>query len=181
MAVPDPHCRTRASHCGGFSCRGARVPGVCAQWLWHVGPVALQHVGSSRTSDQACVACTGRQVLNHWTAREVYLAHFVCETSDSWSAFSVTQLAHAEGRHRCCILCLALCLHISAFAAVPRLYSFDMGLPGGSVVENPPASIGDSGLIPGCGRSPGEGNGSPLQYSWLGNPIDQRVLVGCSP
>ena len=50
------------------------------------------------------------------------------------------------------------------------------GFPGGSVVENPPVSAGDtgvSGLIPGSGRSPGEGNGNPLQYSCLKNPIDK--------
>ena len=37
--------------------------------------------------------------------------------------------------------------------------------PGGSVVKNPPANQGDTGWIPGSGRSPGEGNGNPLQYS----------------
>ena len=47
------------------------------------------------------------------------------------------------------------------------------GFPGGSVVKNPPASVGDAGSIPGSGRSPGEGNGSPLQYSRLGNPMDR--------
>ena len=35
-----------------------------------------------------------------------------------------------------------------------------------------PASAGDVGLIPGWGRSPGEGNGNPLQYSCLENPMD---------
>ena len=42
-----------------------------------------------------------------------------------------------------------------------------MGFPGGSVVKNPPANAGDAGdtgSIPGSGRSPGEGNGNPLQY-----------------
>ena len=38
-----------------------------------------------------------------------------------------------------------------------------------SVVTNPPASAGDMGSIPGSGRSPGGGNGNPLQYSCLGN------------
>ena len=37
-----------------------------------------------------------------------------------------------------------------------------MGFPGGSVIKNPPASIGDAGSIPGWGRSPGEGNGNPF-------------------
>ena len=45
--------------------------------------------------------------------------------------------------------------------------------PGGSVVKNPPANAGDSGSIPGMGRSPGEGNGNPLQDSCLGNPMDR--------
>ena len=42
-----------------------------------------------------------------------------------------------------------------------------------SVVKNPPASAGDLGSIPGSGRSPGEGNGNPLQYSCLENPMDR--------
>jgi len=39
------------------------------------------------------------------------------------------------------------------------------------VVKNPPTNAGDTGSIPGLGRSPGEGNGNPLQYSSLGNPM----------
>ena len=38
----------------------------------------------------------------------------------------------------------------------------DTGFPGGSVVKNPPANAGDTGLIPGSGRSPVGGNGNPL-------------------
>ena len=49
------------------------------------------------------------------------------------------------------------------------------------MVKNPPANAGDTGSIPGLGRSPGDGNGSPLQYSCLGNPMDRRSLVGYSP
>ena len=41
------------------------------------------------------------------------------------------------------------------------------------MIKNPPASEGDSGSIPGSGKSPGEGNGNPLQYSCLGNPMDR--------
>ena len=56
----------------------------------------------------------------------------------------------------------------------------DLGFPGGSVVKNPPANAGDVGLISGSGRSPGEGNGNPFQYSCLGNPTDRgtwQVIV----
>ena len=49
------------------------------------------------------------------------------------------------------------------------------GLPGGSVVKNLPHSAGNVGLISGSGRSPGEGNGNPLQCSCLGNPMGRRV------
>ena len=47
------------------------------------------------------------------------------------------------------------------------------GFPGGSAVKNPPANAGDVASISGQGRSPGEGNGNPLQYSCLGNPMDR--------
>ena len=47
------------------------------------------------------------------------------------------------------------------------------GFSGGSVVKNPPARIGDVGLIPGWGRYPGEGNGNPLQYCCLENPMER--------
>ncbi|CAN0510176.1 unnamed protein product, partial [Rangifer tarandus platyrhynchus] len=48
-----------------------------------------------------------------------------------------------------------------------------LGFPGDSVVKNLPVNAGDTGLIPGSGRSPGEGNGNPLQYSCLENPRDR--------
>ena len=47
------------------------------------------------------------------------------------------------------------------------------GFPGGLVVKNPLPNAGDTGSIPGWGRSPGEGNGNPLQYSYMGNPVDR--------
>ena len=53
------------------------------------------------------------------------------------------------------------------------------GFPAGSVVKNPPAKAGDTGSIPGSGRSPGEGNGNPLQYSCPGNPVDRGAWAPC--
>ena len=47
------------------------------------------------------------------------------------------------------------------------------GFPGGSMVKNPPANAGDTSLISGLGSSPGGGNGNPLQYSCLENPMDR--------
>ena len=51
----------------------------------------------------------------------------------------------------------------------------DMGFPGGSEVKASAPNAGDPGLIPGLGRSPGEGNGNPLQYSCLENPMDREA------
>ena len=47
-----------------------------------------------------------------------------------------------------------------------------LGFPGGSEVKASASNAGDLGSIPGSGRSPGEGNGNPLQYSCLENPTD---------
>ena len=48
-----------------------------------------------------------------------------------------------------------------------------MGFPGRSVVKNLPVNAGDTGSIPGSGRSPGGGHGNPFQYSCLENPKDR--------
>ena len=47
-----------------------------------------------------------------------------------------------------------------------------LNFPGGSDRKASVYNVGDQGLIPGSGRSPGEGNGNPLQYSCLENPMD---------
>ena len=47
-----------------------------------------------------------------------------------------------------------------------------LGFPGGSIGKESACNVGDLGLIPGLGRSPGEGNGYPLQYSGLENSMD---------
>ena len=54
----------------------------------------------------------------------------------------------------------------------PHVFS-RRGFPGGSVVKNPPAKVGDSSLNPGWGRSPGEGNGKWLQCPCRENPMDR--------
>ena len=61
------------------------------------------------------------------------------------------------------------------FYQLTHVKEFDLVLfsPGGSVVKNLPASVEDLGSIPGSGRSPGEGNGNPLQCFCLGNSMDR--------
>ena len=53
--------------------------------------------------------------------------------------------------------------------------------PGGSDGKGSACNMGDPGLIPGLGRSPGEGNGSPLTVFLPGESYGQRSLVGYSP
>ena len=53
------------------------------------------------------------------------------------------------------------------------LVVFLWGFPGGSGAKNQPSNIGNSGLIPGSGRSPGGRNDNLLQYSCLENPLDR--------
>ena len=48
-----------------------------------------------------------------------------------------------------------------------------LGFPGGSDSRESACNVRDLGLIPGLGRSPGEGNDDPLQYSCLGSPMDR--------
>ena len=48
----------------------------------------------------------------------------------------------------------------------------NQGFPGGSAGKESTCNAGDPGSILGLGRSPGEGNGNPFQYSCLGNPVD---------
>ena len=52
-------------------------------------------------------------------------------------------------------------------------YAFFWGFPGDSVGKESTCNTGDPGSIPGWGRSLGEGNGNPLQYSWLENLMDR--------
>ena len=62
----------------------------------------------------------------------------------------------------------------NALWCIPRILE---DFPGGSVVKNPHAKAGDIrdlGSIPGSGRSPGGGNGNPLQYPWVGNSMGLR-------
>ena len=55
------------------------------------------------------------------------------------------------------------------------IYIYIYGFPGDLVVKNLPPNAEETGSIPGSGRSPEEGNGKPLQYSFLGNPMETRA------
>ena len=67
-----------------------------------------------------------------------------------------------------CLCAESLHHHLTGFCGASATH----GLPGGSVVKNPPASAGDVGSMPASGRAPG-GDGNPLRYSCLGNPVER--------
>ena len=71
-----------------------------------------------------------------------------------------------------CVIIWVVSLTCNIFSDISVSISI-MDFPGGSAVKNPPANAGDMGLIPGSGRSLREGNGNPLQYCCLGNPMDR--------
>ena len=65
----------------------------------------------------------------------------------------------------CVCVCVSLC----------------MGFPGGSDGKESVCNAGDTGSIPGWGISPGEGNGNPLQYAWMENPMDRGAWLAAVP
>ena len=72
--------------------------------------------------------------------------------------------------HVCVCVCVCVCVYVCVF-------------PGNTVVNSLPADSGDTGdmgSIPGSGSSLQEGDGNPLLYSCLGNPMDTRNLIGYS-
>ena len=88
-----------------------------------------------------------------------------CVVRGSWTHFCSTQLLGSEQKPW-----LNLLTH--PFIQLPsQLMSF----PGGSDGKASACNAGDPSSIPGLGRSPGEGNGNPLQYSCLENPTDGRA------
>ena len=75
------------------------------------------------------------------------------------------------------LISFILALSIRSLTIHLQLDNVKFSFPGDSVVKNPPANAGDVGLIPGLGRSPGEGNGNPLQYSCMGNRMDKGAQL----
>ena len=67
--------------------------------------------------------------------------------------------------------------HLYCFQFLPVMskimYICSQSFPGGSDLKGSTCNVGDLGLLPGLGRSPGEGNSYPLQYSYLWSPVDR--------
>ena len=77
-------------------------------------------------------------------------------------------------------VCIYICIYSFSCSFPLWFITGYLGFPSGSDVKESAHNAGDPGLIPGSGRSPGEGNGNPLQYSCLENSMDRgawRAIV----
>ena len=115
--------------------------------------------------DLLAVQGTLKSLLQHHSSKASVLRH---------SAFFMVQLSHpymTTGKTT------DLTIHIFVGKITSLLFNmlfkFVMGFPGGSDGKGSACNVGDLGSIPGSGRSLGEGNGNPLQYSCLENPVDE--------
>ena len=103
----------QASHHNSFPCPGAQVLAHRLLWLWHMGLVALRHVGSPQTRDRTHFPCVGRWILNHWTTREVppsllkaFLESFFSYPENPHDAnVWCGERAQGASQEGCCILC----------------------------------------------------------------------------
>ena len=75
----------------------------------------------------------------------------------------------------CCLKIIRILIMLNWFIVLFRpIISYPSDFPGGSDGKAPCLQCGDLGSVPGLGRSSGEGNGTPLQYSCLENPMDGK-------
>ena len=176
---------------GGLSCCEHGPWSLWPQELWRTGLTAPRHMGSSWTKNQTCVPYIGRRILNRWATREVPASNIlnrnVCKAFRAgrcpWLGFR-----KAESRHRGLThsplrapkgpqqVCQALHQALGGQGALAMSCSLASRVV--LVVRNLPANAGDIrdvGLIPGSGRSPGGGQGNPLQYSCPENPMERRA------
>ena len=98
---------------------------------------------------------------------------------DKIHILSSTQNSHSVNLQRDLVMCIFNKFFI--WLCYWWLVGNPLCFPGGSDGKETACNAGDLGLTPGLGRSPGGGNGNPLQYSCLENPHGQRSLAGYSP
>ena len=125
-------------------------------------------VHSFTGSYRICFVCL---ILLFFFILSVELSIFYCLLTFAKEDLEFSERPLSNALAAVCVLKTPITIH-----QLNRGFKPHWGFPGGSVVKNLPASagdIGDTGSIPGSGRSPGEGNGNPLQYSYLENPMDR--------
>ena len=121
---------------------------------------------------------SGRSLENSWSEHQTsgyYMGRCCCQSlftnnSNTMSIVSANNLQPSH-LHHFPLYILGKVSSLSLNFLTCRCSNNDFpGFPGDSVVKNPPAKVRAVDSVPGSERSPGEGNGYPLQYSYLGNP-----------
>ena len=113
---------------------------------------------ASESEDESCWACTLRGLHSRIQGQ-------LCTASTSPSPGNAAPLSSWDGSS-------PTRGHFSSLIGIARILSLEWGFPGGSESTQSACNAGYPGLIPGLGRSTGEGNGNPLQYSCLEDPMD---------
>ena len=145
---------------------------------WTKEPCRLQSRGSQRVGHDWATSL-------HFTSHSMATVFSLCSQllPHAW-AFSIYKIAHRIWFR---ILSIALRDELKVLNTVEWLndYCFVLldcyplsllGFPGGLDGKESACNAGDPGLIPGLGRSCGEGNGNPLQYSWVEDSMDKGAL-----
>ena len=92
----------------------------------------------------------------------------LCMQEKSWKGIHTSCWQWEQGEEVFIYVCVCVCVCV-------YIYAYIQGFPCGSAGKQSACNVGDLGLIPGLGRSPGERKGYPLQYSGLGNSMDYIV------
>ena len=178
-------CSPRASHCGGFSCCGARAVGrggsaVAALGLWSTGSAAVARGLSCSATRGVLLDKESNPRLLRWQAYSLPLspqgnpATFFNVDGVLVSIFQI--MIRNFGGEAEKLIFKTISRWLWYYARLKNyLFQPPMQCSGASLVAQVKVSAcneGDMGSILGSGRSPGEGNGNPLQYSCLENPMD---------
>ena len=123
-----------------------------------MGLFVFQHMGSSQTRDWTCVPCIGKWILNHWTTREVWLYAYLSTSTTTSFLMASLCMVHSSHIQIICNFGSEFCPWRASLVAqrlkrLPAMWETWVWYLGR---EDPP----------------GEGNGNPLQYSCLENPMN---------
>ena len=173
--LTDQQLQSWASHSVVLTCTHPNTdapprskPSNTGFWTAHclVGP-ELENLEISRSSYSQILSFDGKRKwdLDKWGYNRLYKLRCQSQTENNWKLWKRTMRRDFFPQQ------IFTCI-IKAMLSCTVAYLV-LGFPGGSDGKASVYNAGDLGSIPGLGRSPGEGNGNPLQYSCLENPMDR--------
>ena len=164
---------------------GSRVFG---RWLDHEGGALMNGISvliketPGKFPPTTCPVRTQKKKKHHlWTRKQALTRHQICQHSElrllslqKWGAFPVAKTRAPDAGGPGSITGQGTRSHVPPLRPHAAKYVFGGGgFPHNSVGKESDCNAGDPGSIPELGRSPGEGNGNPVQYSCLENPMDR--------